>query len=115
MTVQGPGDQAVQLKIGTDPEASKYKPWMPASVQKKYKQLCMKFIKAEFLPQMDIETILNKGKIGDAYIYIKTPGGSLKTSTIDMMWDDSKNFSQPVSWNEEFMLPLELPITNDEL
>lgn len=64
---------------------------------------------------MDIETILNKGKIGDAYIYIKTPGGSLKTSTIDMMWDDSKNFAQPVSWNEEFMLPLELPITNDEL
>ena len=64
---------------------------------------------------MDMETILNKGKIGDAYIYIKTPGGSLKTSTIDMMKEDDKNTAKPVTWNAEFMLPLELPITNDEL
>ena len=32
MNIQGPGDEAVQLKIGTDKDAPTYKPWMPASV-----------------------------------------------------------------------------------
>ena len=37
INIQGPGDEASQLKIGTDPKASKRKPWMPASVHKQYK------------------------------------------------------------------------------
>ena len=91
---------------------------MPASVQKKYKQLCMKFIKAEFLPQMDTEMIGSKGHIGDAYIYINHSGAKLRTTTLDMIKDETntkKIVSKPVIWNEEFMLPLELPVSNDDL
>ena len=57
----------------------------------------------------------NTGHIGDAYIYIKTPGGTLRTTTLDMDRAKDKETSKPVVWNEEFMLPLELPITNDNL
>ena len=58
---------------------------------------------------------LNKGHIGDAYIFINHCGGKLRTSVIDMIRETGKNTSKPVYWNEEFMMPLELPISNDNL
>jgi hypothetical protein len=44
INIQGPGDSAAQLAMGTDKEAGKRKPWMPSSVEKKYMQLYFKFI-----------------------------------------------------------------------
>ena len=76
---------------------------MPASVQKEYKQLYFKFIKAEHLPIMD------GGPFGgtiDAYIYIDHMGSKLKTKVVTMK-DDL------VDWDEEFLMPLELPASND--
>ena len=74
----------------------------------------MKFIKAEYLPQMDADPFGN-GHFGDAYIFINRAGAKLRTTTLDMIQDGSKKTSLPVVWNEEFMLPIELPIPNDEL
>lgn len=76
--MQGPGDEAAQLKIGTDPKAAKRPPWMPSSVQKNYKQLYMKFIKAMHLPIMDV-----MGTI-DAFIYIDHLGNKIQTK-VDTM------------------------------
>lgn len=74
----GPGDNAAQLKIGTDKDAPKRKPWMPASVEKVYKQLYLKFIKAEHLPVMD-----TFGTI-DAYIYLEHNDSKIRTKTYTM-------------------------------
>lgn len=44
----------------------------------------------------------------DAYIYIDHMGAKLKTKVITMK-------DNLVEWNQEFMLPLELPASNDTL
>jgi Ca2+-dependent lipid-binding protein len=65
---------------------------------------------------MDVENILmHPGKIGDAYIYYETKGAKLRTQTIDMMREGKKDTALPVIWNEEMMLPIEMPISNDTL
>lgn len=57
---------------------------------------------AEHLPFMD-----TFGTI-DAYCYIDHMGGKLKTSIQTMPKDTMR-----VHWNQEFLLPLELPASND--
>jgi hypothetical protein len=61
---------------------------------------------------MDYDTF-GTGHFGDGYIFINHKGAKLKTSTIDMIQDGDKLTSKPVHWNEEMMLPIELPISND--
>ena len=102
MNLQGPGDEATQLKIGTDKKAATKKPWMPASVVKKYKQLYFKFIKAEHLPKMDL-----MGTI-DAYIWIDHMGDTLRTKTV-------KQEDELVEWDQEMLLPLEVPLSKEML
>jgi Ca2+-dependent lipid-binding protein len=75
---------------------------MPASVQKVYKQLYFKFIKAEHLPIMDL-----MGTI-DAYIYLEYNGSKIRTKTYTMK-------DNLVIWNQEILIPLELPASNDTL
>lgn len=87
---------------------------MPASVQKKYKQLSMKIIKAEFLPQMDW-VAFGSDHFGDAYVFYSSKGAKLRTTTLDMLQDGNKTTCKPVEWNEEMLIPLELPISNDTL
>mgnify|MGYP006092115251 CR=1 FL=1 len=66
--------------MGTDKDAAKYKPWMPASVEKKYKQLALKIIRAEYLPEMDA-ALFGVGNVGDPYIYIDHMGTKLRSKT----------------------------------
>ena len=63
--LSGPGDESIQLKLGTEKEANSKAPWIPTSIVKQYKQFYFKFIKAENLPVMD-----TFGTI-DAYIYFE--------------------------------------------
>lgn len=70
------GDEAQNLAIGTDPKAKERKPWMMASVEKQYKQLCFKIIQAKNLPKMDAFGTI------DAYIYLEWNKQSLQTSTV---------------------------------
>ena len=37
INVKGPGDEAIQLKIGTDKEVETKLPMVPASIKKEYK------------------------------------------------------------------------------
>jgi hypothetical protein len=99
--------------MGTDKDSAKYKPWMPASVQKKYKQLSMKFIKAEYLPQMDVN--LFSDAIGDPYIWINHMGTKMKTATKLMERDGENPWAKAVTWDQEVLLPIELPLANDNL
>lgn len=82
INIQGPGDEASQLKIGTDPKAFKRKPWMPASVQKQYKQLVIKFLKGCELPKMDTNLFSTVG--GNYYVWINHMGNKMKTKVVDM-------------------------------
>lgn len=64
ISVQGPGDEQVQLEEQCGPEADK-EVMMPAQIKKEFKQLYLRFIQAKKLPKMD-----TFGTI-DAYIYTK--------------------------------------------
>ena len=44
----------------------------------------------------------------DAYCYIDHMGGRLKTKVVTMPKE-----TMEVDWNQEFLLPLELPASND--
>lgn len=59
--------------------------------------------------------LLNSGHIGDPYIFINHFAGKLRTSVKEMIRETGKKTSKPVEWHEEFMMPLELPISNDNL
>lgn len=77
---------------------------MPSSVEKSYKQLYMKFIKAMHLPIMDL-----MGTI-DAFVFINHLGNKIRTK-VDTMDADTKT----CIWNQEILIPLEMPISNDNL
>lgn len=100
--------------MGTDKDAVKYKPWMPASVEKKYKQLSLKIIRAEYLPEMDTQ-MFGAGNIGDPYVYIDHMGTKLRTKTRAMEKDGENPWAKPVEFGEEILLPLEIPVSNDNL
>jgi len=51
--VQGPGDEASELTMGSDKDFAERKPLMPSSVKVKYKQLYLRIYRAENLPIMD--------------------------------------------------------------
>lgn len=76
---------------------------MPANVVKKYKQFYFKIIKAEHLPCMD-----TFGTI-DAYIKFEMDKKSkVKTKVVKM--EDNL-----VEWNQEILVPIELPNNKDNL
>ena len=109
INVQGPGDEATQLKMGTDKELNEKKPLLPASIKKVYKTLTLRFFRAEGLPVMD-SNFLRKNSI-DAYWKLEAGKKSkmkLKTSVVTQV-------DNVAEWNEEFLIPIELPVRNDKL
>ena len=83
ISVQGPGDEATQLKMGTDKELNEKKPLLPASIKKIYKTLTIRFFRAEGLPVMD-SNYLRKSSI-DAYLKLEGDKKSkmkLRSSTV---------------------------------
>jgi hypothetical protein len=53
ISVQGPGDEQVQLNENSGPEDPNQQVMMPAQIKKEYKQLKVRFITAAGLPKMD--------------------------------------------------------------
>lgn len=62
--MSGPGDNAAELKLGSDEEVAKKEPWKTPNIKTIFKQFYFKFIKGVGLPRTD--TLI--GTI-DAYIY----------------------------------------------
>lgn len=108
ISVVGPGDETVKLEMGTDAEIAENKPLMPQSVKNIYKQMHFQYFKAEDLPIMDKRVMLPDGTI-DAYIEMNHSGQSLKSDVIKM---DKHNV---VEWNQEMLIPIELPIKEDKI
>ena len=61
------------------------------------------------------------GGTGDPYIWINHMGSKIKTSvqTMEVIEDSKDNNGKekfkPVIWNQQMLLPLELPMSNDTL
>lgn len=66
ININGPGDDAQELVMGTNKEIEKNKVIMPSAVIKVYKQLYLRIFKATHLPKMDWN-LIGKGTI-DAFI-----------------------------------------------
>lgn len=69
INVQGPGDEAAELKLGSPSEIKEKKPILPASVKRNYKQLHLRLFRVVDLPKMDAFM----GTI-DAYGVVKVGG-----------------------------------------
>jgi len=77
LSVTGPGDEQVSLSDETGPQThDEQEVMMPPSIKKEYKQLKLRFIKAEKLPKMD-----QFGTI-DAYIQTVYFKKKLKTKAV---------------------------------
>ena len=72
--VQGPGDEAVELKLGSKETLNKKKPLVPTQIKKEYKQAYLRFYIAENLPKMDINLLTGKGVGIDAYCKVSYAG-----------------------------------------
>ena len=104
--IQGPGDKAVQLELGSDAEVALSEPLMPSSIKKSYKQLHFKLFRAENLPVMDL-AMIGEGST-DAYVQMSYGGKSLKSKYVET----KKN---KVEWNQEMLIPIELPIKEEKV
>lgn len=103
INVQGPGDEATELKLASSSEMQEKKPILPASVKRNYKQLYLRLFRVVDLPRMD--TFM--GTI-DAYGVVKVGGRKLKTK-VDTMKDNL------VVWNQEMLIAITLPVIDDRL
>lgn len=77
---------------------------MPTSIRKEYKQLHLRLFGAENLPKMDYQ-LIGTGTI-DAYVKLKIGKRTLKTKVVTQK-DDK------VVWNQEMLLPIELPLKQE--
>ena len=62
-----------------------------------------------------MDTALFGGSIGDPYIWINHMGAKMKTATKLMESDGDNPWAKPVTWNQELLLPIEIPLANDNL
>ena len=102
MSVQGPGDEQVQLNDQAGPDSVDQVVLMPAQIKKEFKQLKIRFIQAEKLPKMD-----TFGTI-DAYITGKFQGKKIRTVAVT-----AKN--DVCAMEQEFWLPIQWPLASDRL
>lgn len=103
INVVGPGDESVELTQATEAVIAEKPPLIPTSIKKVYKQLYLRLLIAEDLPKMDkyLGTI-------DAYALLQIGKNKLKTKVYTMK-------DQLVEWNQEMLIPVEMPIKDDSL
>lgn len=106
INVQGPGDDAQELKMGSTKEIEKNSIMMPSSVKKEYKQLYLRVYQASNLPKMDYQ-LVGTGSI-DAYLKIKYKGKKLQTKVI-------RQEDNLVPWMQEFFIPVEIPVIHNNI
>jgi len=80
---------------------------MPTSTKPKFYQIKFRFFKGEKLAKMD-STLLGGGSI-DAYVTCTYMGKKLKTKVV------TQGKEERVFWNQEFLLPCQLPIMASKL
>jgi len=110
ISVQGPGDEQVQLNESTGPEDPNQTVMMPATIKKEYKQLKIRFITATGLPRMDTG-FLGGGTI-DAFIRTKFQGREMNTNPKTAIFEKGINIA---SIEQEFWLPIQWPMATDRL
>jgi|LauGreDrversion4_2_1035121.scaffolds.fasta_scaffold79668_4 hypothetical protein len=76
---------------------------MPPQIRPKYKQIIIRFFKAEKLPLLDVN-LLGKATSIDAYLTCKYLSHKLTTDVITAKEADR------IDWNTEFLLPVQLPV-----
>lgn len=106
INVQGPGDEATELKMGTPKDAEAKPPIMPASAKREYKQLYFRLYRGTDLPKLDFQ-LIGQGTI-DAYVKILYRGQKLKTKVI-------KQEENKVDWMAECLIPVPVPSSHNKL
>lgn len=86
---------------------NKKKPLVPTQIKKEYKQAYLRFFIAESLPKMDTNLIGPEGTI-DAYCKV-TYGGKTQKTKVKTMENNR------VIWNEQMMIPVELPLREETI
>jgi hypothetical protein len=112
INLSGPGDEAAQLKMGSDSEVAKKDPWQTPNIKTVKFQYYFKFLKAVGLPATDM-----LGTI-DAYVKYQKPGGDVKLKTTHNAAEWASNDSGKylwTEWNQEMMIPLEFPTNQEDL
>lgn len=105
INVKGPDDPAQELKMASEATLNAKPPLTPASIKKVYKQLYMRVLLAESLPNMD-EGIFSSSTT-DAYVKVKHGSTVLKTEIVATTKEGD------CKWFEEMQIPIELPLTQD--
>lgn len=108
ISVQGPGDEQVQLNESTGPEDPNSLVMMPAQIKKEYKQLKIRFITAQGLPQLD-----TMGGTIDAFIQAQVMGKTMRTKAVTAKRD--KNDGLVSAIEQELWIPLQVPMAMDRL
>jgi C2 domain len=105
ISVAATGDEQIQITEdnGKDEESI----LMPPQMKPEFYQLRFRFFKAEKLPIMDAALFGSGGSI-DAYIMCNYLNQKLKTKVVTM-----KN--EFLFWNQEFLIPVQLPIMSGRL
>ena len=106
ISVAGEGDEQKPLEeepAGTGND----KVMMPPTIRPEFYQLRFKFFRAENLPAMDT-AVFGKGSL-DAYIICEYMGRKLKTKVLTQKEGGS------IDWNQEFLLPCQLPIMSSRI
>lgn len=106
INVQGPGDEATELKMGSTKDWDENQIIMPSSVKKEYKQIYLNIYQATHLPKMDYQ-LVGTGTI-DAYLKLFYHGKKLKSKVI-------KQKDNLVPWMEQFLIPVEIPVVYNKL
>ena len=81
---------------------------MPPCIRPEFYQIHFKFFRAENLPAMD-KNLIGKGGSIDAFLTCNINGKQLKTETI------TAKEGTAVDWNEEFLIPCQMPIMSSRV
>jgi hypothetical protein len=105
ISVAAAGDEQIQLEeeVGSGND----KVMMPPSIRPEFYQIRFKFFRAENLPAMDT-ALIGKGSL-DAYIIMEYMGQKLKTKILTQKEGGS------IDWNQEFLIPCQLPIMSSRI
>ena len=75
---------------------------LPPQIKRKYYQLTLRLLKAEYLPKMDTWGTC------DGFIQNTFKNKTLKTNTVTVKNDR-------LLWNQEFLIPLQMPLLNERI
>lgn len=100
ISVTTKGDETIQITEDTStPDKNDTAILMPPQIKPKYKQITIRFFKAEKLPMMDVN-MLGRATSIDAYLTCKYLSHKLTTDVI------SAKEADKIEWNTEFLVSI---------